>query len=61
LENLIGDGHLADVVKKSGASENSQIVERNGILFAREMVYAVTRWEWASVSSSLRLRGGVLR
>jgi hypothetical protein len=29
-KNLIGDGHLPDVVKKSGASENAQMLERNG-------------------------------
>ena len=29
-ENFVGDGHFADVVKKSGASQHGEIRERNG-------------------------------
>ena len=29
-ESFVGDGHFADVVKKSGASQDGEIRERNG-------------------------------
>ena len=37
-KNLVGDCHLADVVKKRGASENGQILRETGTLLAMEMV-----------------------
>ena len=37
-KNRIWDGHLADIMKKSGASENTQILERKGTLLAMEIV-----------------------
>ena len=55
-ESFVGDGHFADVVKKSGASQDGELRRGTGILLAMEMVLAVTRWEWASVSPSLSSR-----